>query len=63
MLGKGHGSQYKAQTNGKEKGEMLRGEGEGEGDQIKFIDLRIERFFPFFIHKRIIIKLQNNLHY
>ena len=38
MLGKGHGGLYKAPTN--EESEWLR----GEGDQIKFIALRLERW-------------------
>ena len=41
MLGKGHGGLYKASTKEERReGERLR----GEGDQIKFIDLRFERW-------------------
>ena len=40
MLGKGLGGLYKAPTEEKEEGERLR----GERDQIKFVDLRFERW-------------------
>ena len=40
MMRKGHGGLYKAPTKEERKSERLR----GEGDKIKFIDLKFERW-------------------